>query len=163
MSFLKFFYDEETLKKIQFLKRIRLFENIKEKDLIHVLENLVERLYLKGETIFTRGDIGRALYIIFSGKVNLTVYDRQQEKNAVLAEVHPGEIFGEMALLEEMPRVASAVAAEDTKVFILFKPKLENILISRPAIGVHLALELAKILSSRLRNRTEDKEAEPKL
>ena len=75
----------------------------------------------------------------------------------MLAEVHPGEIFGEMALIEEMPRIATATAAEDTKVFMLFKPKLENLLISRPTIGVILALQLAKIMSSRLREQIEEK------
>ncbi|MCK4936676.1 MAG: hypothetical protein KAR84_07465, partial [Elusimicrobiales bacterium] len=67
MKFFNTFYDEEVLKKIDFLKNIRLFRDIGEKDLIYILENLAERTYLKGETIFTEGDIGRALFIIESG------------------------------------------------------------------------------------------------
>ncbi len=157
MSFLRVFYDEDVLKKIKFLKKIRLFEGIREKHLIHVLESLVERTYLKSETIFTQGDIGRALYIVFSGRVHLSIFHPQTKTHKMLAEVHPGEIFGEMALIEEMPRIATATAAEDTKVFMLFKPKLENLLISRPTIGVILALQLAKIMSSRLREQIEEK------
>jgi len=56
-----------------------------------------------------------------------------------------------MALLEEMPRTATAVAAEETKVFMLFKIKLDSLLYARPRIGVTIASQLARILSARLR------------
>ncbi|MBI4801033.1 MAG: cyclic nucleotide-binding domain-containing protein [Elusimicrobia bacterium] len=144
-------YDEEILNKTNFLKNIGLFEGIKKRNLIHILENLQERTYLKGETIFTQGDIGRALFIVFSGKIALARLDPATQKSSVIAEVHPGEFFGEMALLEEMPRTATACALEDTKVFMLFKIKLETLLFARPAVGVVIATQLAKILSARLR------------
>ncbi len=148
-------YDEGILAKLGFLKTIKLFEGIKKRQLIHVLESLQERTYLKGETIFTQGDIGRALFIVFSGRIALSRLDAAAQKQEVIAEVHPGEFFGEMALLEEMPRTATAVAAEETKVFMLFKIKLDSLLFSRPAIGVNIASQLAKILSARLRSILE--------
>ncbi len=154
MKFLNVFnrlYDEEILAKLGFLKSIRLFEGIKKRQLIHVLESLQERTYLKGETIFTQGDIGRALFIVFSGKIALARLDKTTQKTETIAEVHPGEFFGEMALLEEMPRTATACALEDTKVFMLFKIKLDSLLFARPVIGVTIAAQLAKILSARLR------------
>jgi CRP-like cAMP-binding protein len=148
-------YDEEILAKLGFLKSIRLFDGIKKRQMIHVLESLQERTYLKGETIFTQGDIGRALFIVFSGKIALARVDAATQKSEVIAEVHPGEFFGEMALLEEMPRTATAYALEDTKVFMLFKIKMESLLFSRPAIGVTIASQLAKIMSARLRSMLE--------
>jgi CRP-like cAMP-binding protein len=144
-------YDKEILAKIDFLKTIRLFEGIKKRYLIHILENLQERTYLKGETVFTQGDIGRALFIVFSGKMALSRLDPETGKSDVIAEVRPGEFFGEMALLEEMPRTATAHALEETQVFMLFKIKLETLLFSRPRIGVVIATQLAKIMSARLR------------
>ena len=144
-------YDKKTLGKIEFLKTIRLFEGIRKRDLIHILENLQERTYLKGETIFTQGDIGRALFIVFSGKIALSRLDRDTGNSEIIAEVHPGEFFGEMALLEEMPRTATGYALEETQVFMLFKIKLETLLFARPRVGVVIAIQLAKILSARLR------------
>ena len=144
-------YDEDILLKLVFLGRIRLFEGIKKRSLIHVLENLQERTYLKGETIFTQGDIGRALFLVFSGKIALSRLDPATQKSETIAEVHPGEFFGEMALLEEMPRTATACALEETKVFMLFKIKLESLLFVRPKIGVVIASQLARIMSARLR------------
>ena len=148
-------YDKEILAKLGFLKEIHLFDGIKKRQLIHVLESLQERNYLKGETVFTQGDIGRALFIVFSGKIALARVDAATQKSEVIAEVHPGEFFGEMALLEEMPRTATAYALEDTRIFMLFKIKLESLLFARPRIGVIIASQLARILSARLRAMLE--------
>ncbi len=196
-------YDKEILSKIDFLKTIRLFEGIRNRDIIHILENLQERTYLKGETIFAQGDIGRALFIVFSGKIALTRLDNKADKpmtvpaqgpmdpqtakpmaapsqwptdlkpakpmavpsqwptdlktakSELIAEVRPGEFFGEMALLEEMPRTATAYAMEETRVFMLFKIKLESLLFSRPKIGVVISTQLAEIMSARLRGYME--------
>jgi len=161
INFLSRLYDKEILEKIDFLKGIRLFEGIKKRDLIHILENLQERTYLKGETIFAQGDIGRALFVVFSGKIALTRMEHGAEKSELIAEVQPGEFFGEMALLEEMPRTATAYALEDTKVFMLFKTKLESLLFSRPRIGVVISTQLAKIMSVRLRAFIEKASPQP--
>lgn len=144
-------YDEEVLRRLEFLKNLKIFEGIKKKHLIYILENLQERKYVKGETIFAENDIGRALFIVFSGTVGLYRKDKIEEKNVLISQVHPGEFFGEMALLEEMPRTATAVANEETVVFMLFKTKLESLLFSKPQIGVYLMYHLSTILSARLR------------
>ncbi len=145
-------YDEEVIKKIEFLKNLKIFEGVKKKHLIYILENLQERKYIKGETIFAENDIGRAFFIVFSGKVALYRKDKFEDKNVLISEVGPGEFFGEMALLEEMPRTATAIAAEETAVFMLFKTKLEHLLFSRPQIGVHVIYHLSRVLSARLRS-----------
>lgn len=148
-------YNEEIIDKINFLHNIKLFEGIRKKDIIYILENLQERKYLKGETIFAQNDIGRALFIIYKGKVGIYRYDEVEKKNVLLSEVIEGEFFGEMALLEEMPRTASAIALEDTVIFMLFKNKLQSIMYSKAKIGVSIIYHLAEILSARLRSYME--------
>jgi len=145
-------YDKEVLKKIEFLKKVSIFQGIKKKNLIYILENLQERKYLKGETIFAENDIGRALFIVYSGKITLYRFRKEEQKNIFLSDVMPGEFFGEMALLEEMPRTATAIASEDTVVFMLFKTKLESIIFSKSKFGVTILYHLARILSARIRN-----------
>lgn len=160
MKFLNFFLDKEIREKKDFLRHLTLFQGLHNKDLIHIIPSLHERTYLKGETIFAQGDIGRALFIVVSGNVQLTRTE-PDSKNQVLATVHPGEFFGEMALLEEMPRTATATALENTRVYILYKAKLESILYSMPRVGVVITTHLAKMLSSRLRSFIESRDAEP--
>lgn len=162
MNLFKFFnniYDQETAEKLAFLKRSLLFEKIPKRKLIHVLEVLKECTYIKGENIFKEGEIGRALFIVRSGKINIsrTMSDGSQK---LVSEVKSGEFFGEMALIDENPRSATAIASEDTKVFLLFKIKLDTLLYAQPAIGVVIAVALAKILSARLRCTMEVKDKE---
>lgn len=160
MKLLNFFLDPETRDKKEFLRHLSLFQGLRNKDILHIIRNLQERTFLKGETIFAQGDVGRALFIVASGNIQLTRMSADS-KPEMLATVHPGEFFGEMALLEEMPRTATATASENSKIYILYKVKLESMLYSSPRVGVVITTHLAKMLSSRLRSFLEAKNSEP--
>jgi len=146
----RFFLDKEHREKRNFLQSLPIFSELENKDFTYLMRVLHEHNYLKGETLFAEGDIGRALFIVMKGSVALS--RRQQDGSfAEIAEVKPGELFGEMALLEEMPRTASATAAENTKVLLLYKNKLDALLKDQPQIGVEIIHYLAQTLSSRFR------------
>lgn len=157
LSFLNSFRDEEISKKLEFLQNNKLFDKIPRKDLIYVLEALQERTYIRGETVFSEGDIGRALFMVMSGRIDLfkKMPDGSQKK---VASINPGEFFGEMSLIEELPRTTSAIVGEDARMFLLFKVKLDSMLYSRPSIGVKISTRLAKIISARLRDMLKDME-----
>jgi len=158
MKLFSFLQDAEIRSQKEFLSHLSLFQGLRSNDITHLMKSLQERTYLKGETIFVEGDIGRGLFIVASGTVQLTKMN-PEGKQAVLAQVHPGEFFGEMALLEEMPRSATAVAAENTKIHILYKVKLETLLYEYPRVGVVIMNHLARMLSARLRS-TQERKAE---
>ncbi|MCX7905379.1 MAG: cyclic nucleotide-binding domain-containing protein [Elusimicrobiales bacterium] len=152
----KFFnrvYDRETLEKIKFLSNIHILKGIKRRDLLYLLEDLYEKKYIKGEVIFLKGDIGRALFIVYRGKIGL--YNSNDMKNLV-AEVNEGDFVGEMALLEEMPRTMCAVALQDSVVFMLYKVNLEDMIKTKPKIASIISYNLACVLSARLRALLED-------
>ena len=152
-----FLRDKEHAEKREFLMQLPIFQGLRRNDLTHLAQVLEERAYLKGETLFCEGDIGRALFIVASGNVQLT--RKTGGADAVIAEVRPCEIFGEMALLEEMPRTAGAIASEKTKVYLLYKNRLENLMLDYPGIGVVIVHYLARTLSSRLRAIMEKQSA----
>ena len=149
-SFFKRLRDEEVSKKLDFLQQNKLFDKIPRRNMVHVLETLQERSYVKGETVFSEGEIGRALFLVISGRIDLykNMPDGTQSK---VASIQPGEFFGEMALLEERPRTTTAVVGEDAKMFLLFKIRLDVLLYAKPQIGVIISTRLAKIISARLR------------
>lgn len=158
MIFDKFFnkaYDHEVLKKIKFLSQISLFNGIKRKDLLYILENIYEKKYMKDEVLFVEGDIGRALFIVYSGKIGL--FTKTDGQNIKLYEISSGDFVGEMALLEEMPRTLSAIAIEDSVVFLLYKTNIEAMNDNKPKIAAKINYNLAKILSSRLRSSIKQK------
>ncbi|NLO90430.1 MAG: cyclic nucleotide-binding domain-containing protein [Elusimicrobia bacterium] len=157
-SFTSFFLDPEHKKTKQFLAGLPIFKGLRRMDFVHLMQVLQDRTYLKDEVIFSEGDIGRALFIVVSGRVHIK--RRTEAGEIVLATVNPGEIFGEMALLEEMPRTAGAVAAEKAQVFMLYKCRLDSLLYEYPSIGVVVIHYLAQTLSARLRANIESKKTD---
>ncbi|MGC8866798.1 MAG: cyclic nucleotide-binding domain-containing protein [Elusimicrobiales bacterium] len=147
-------YDKNTLEKIKFLSSIYLFRGIKRRDLLYVLENLYEKKYLKGEIIFFKGDIGKALFIVYRGRIGLY----RNINGPLVAEVREGEFVGEMALLEEMTRTLTAVALYDSEVFMFYRVNLEKMIKTKPRISSILTYNLACILSSRLRSMIENEQ-----
>jgi len=152
-SLSSFFLDPEHKRTKEFLAGLPIFKGLGRMDFVHLMQVLQDRTYLKDEIIFNEGDIGRALFIVLSGRVHIK--RKTEDGEVVLATVNAGEIFGEMALLEEMPRTASAVAAEKAQVFMLYKCRLDSLLYEHPSIGVVVIHYLAQTLSARLRATIE--------
>jgi len=82
-----------------------------------ILADKIGQSYSMGDIIFNQGDEGDAMYIIYEGEVEIT--REHGDKDTFLAQLGPGEIFGEMALVDAKQRSASAVATRDTKVIPL--------------------------------------------
>lgn len=154
--FFGFFLDHGHKEKLEFLRRIPLFEGLKDRQLSHVLQHLYQKEYQAGESLFEEGDIGRALFILESGRVELTK-KMPDGKSKSLAVAGPGSFFGEMALLEEMPRSASAAALEPSRLYLFYKSKLEAFLDRDSEAGVLFMSRLSQVLSSRLRAATGKK------
>lgn len=102
-----------------------------------------------GADIVTIGDPGQALYIVMSGEVQVVYPARSAEYE--LARLGAGEFFGEMALLNEMPRSATVRAVEDVHTLTLDKEAFREQLLRTPSVAV----ALLATLSTRIRNADE--------
>lgn len=151
----RFFTDPVFAKKKAFLRSLSLFQDLSDRDMGYVLQALHSRTYEPGEPLFLEGDIGRALFILENGHIELTKQGARGQTQR-LAVVEPGEFFGEMALLEHLPRSASATSIERSQVHLLYRTRLEELLRKHPRIGVSILQHLAKMLSARLRKATLD-------
>ena len=94
-----------------------------------------------GEKIFLEDDAGRAMYIVRSGRVDIITY------GTVLENVGPGGIFGEMALIDDGPRSAAAIASVDTEVASIDKGMFVDLVRRHP----EFALFVMRLLAVRLR------------
>lgn len=147
----RLFRDPAFRARAAFLRRVALFQELGSRDLGHLIQSLLEKTYAEGELLFDEGDIGRALFIVERGSVEL--FKRGADGTPqILASAGPGDFFGEMALLEEMPRSAGAVARTDTTVYLLYRTRLFGLIQSRPRVGVMILNQLARLLSARLRD-----------
>lgn len=150
----RYFSDATFAKKRSFLKSLSLFQELSARDLGHILQALHTRTYQEQEVLFIEGDIGRALFIVESGRVELSKLDPQGRPQRLIV-LGPGDFFGEMALLEQLPRSASAVALEKSTLHLLYRSKLESLLQAHPTIGVAMMRHMAQLLSARLRRTSQ--------
>lgn len=104
-----------------------------------------KRKYLKGKIIFKENEIGHEMFVILKGEV--AIYQEVNEAQKVLMELRPGATFGEMALVDIMPRSASARAKTDCVLLAIKRPSLEEFMKKNG----DFAIKLVKVLSSRLR------------
>ena len=95
-----------------------------------------------GTTVFSRGAAGDAMYVILEGEVELEVGGRK------VAKLGPGEIFGEMALIDNAPRIATATTASACKLVPVSQKRFLFMVQQTP----HFSLQIMRIMAERLRN-----------
>src|SRR5205807_10342284 len=105
--------------------------------------------FKRGDVLFLEGDVGKEMYVIQTGKVNITKKVRDTEK--ILATLGAGEFLGEMAILNNKPRSAGAVMAEDGKLLVI-DPQTFGAMVRG---NVEIAVRLIKKLSDRLQEADE--------
>ncbi len=157
-SIKRWFIDPRFERKKEFLRSLDIFKELNDRELGYLVSALHSRTYREGEVVFVEGDIGRALFVLETGAVELTRQSAGPRPES-LYQLKPGDFFGEMALLESLPRTATATATEKCHLHLLYKSKLDALLHSEPRIGVTIMRHLARLLSARLRRMN----AEPKL
>ena len=130
----------------EFLKKVSWFEDLDQRSLDAIANAAVEQTYQPGQEIIRQGDTGVGAFIIRSGKVD--IIQEKGGRTAKLATLGPGDVIGEMALLDEFPRSATARAVEPTTAIGIQRWHFKGILESHP----QLALALLPILSRRIRS-----------
>jgi len=129
------------------LAQVDLFSALDKKELQILANSCQERSYSAGTTIMAQGDAGVGLYVIKSGKVRIIQTSNPDRAEEEIGDAGPGEVLGEMALLDDLPRSASVVAVDDVTALLLPVWEFRTALRNHPDI----ALKLLGALSRRLR------------
>ena len=152
-------FDKEFEERIDFLSKVPIFAGIGKKGLGKINTIMHFKTYLPDEIIFTEGKLGKALFIIKTGEVVISKKmgnaPESTDREKVMTKFHDGDFFGEMALLEELPRSATARTSKRSDIFLIYKVRFDWLLEVYPAIGTKILHNLAKVLSSRLRDTNE--------
>lgn len=135
---------------IDILKRLSLFADLNYGALKELAFLFSERVFQAGETIFEENDPGNSLLVILSGEVRIT-QRADVSGEETLSVLKKGDFFGEMALLEDLPRSATAIAHIDTFLMEISRERFLHFLEKDPASGVKILVVLARSLSARLR------------
>ncbi len=137
------------------LKDVPAFSHLEPKEISLLASIVHKREYKKGEFIFYQGDPGLGMYIIQEGEV-LIQYTDPEGNRQDLAILKNGDFFGEIALIDESPRSASAICKTDCYIIGFFRPDLFEIIEKHPKLGIKIVLKLAEIIAKRLRMTNQE-------
>jgi CRP/FNR family cyclic AMP-dependent transcriptional regulator len=129
------------------LAKVPIFQDLNKRELKAIERILHQRTYNSNEPVFNEGDAGVGMFIIIEGRVNIVL----GKDSKLLATLSNGEFFGEMALLSEVPRTASAIAVLESQIFGFFQSDLFGLLETNPRLGNKIMFRLAQMIADRLR------------
>lgn len=136
--------------RIDIIAEIPIFKDLNRRELRKVTDFLYERYYEAGEDIFLADQPGAAMFIITSGRVQI-LFENDNGEPAELAELQNGDFFGEIALLDNSPRSATARAASKTELLAIFRADLDKLMLNEPYIAARIMKQLAIVIGARLK------------
>lgn len=128
------------------LDSIPLFSPLGPGELAALREVVRQQAYRAGTEIFKEGDLGDGIYFVRDGEVEISALV-SKESRKVFSKVGPGEMFGELAVIDNKPRSAWAVASRDTEVYFISREAAQELIVRSPV----LALGLMREISNRIR------------
>ena len=143
----------DKMKELIALKLVPLFSTLTLEQLASIDRLMVTRHYVKGESIFRKGDVGAELYVVLEGEVRIHLDHDGLE--VTVARHGPSKVVGEMSVFDDQPRSASAQASLNTTVRVLRRDRMQAIVHEHPEV----LLEFIKNLSQRLRTMNEQLES----
>jgi CRP/FNR family transcriptional regulator, cyclic AMP receptor protein len=135
----------------EFLKTIPIMGGLGEGELCKLAEFLKEKSYATGEVIVREGEQAKELFIVKSGQVEIYKEVPDQGLGIRIAVLKQGECFGEMALIDIMPRSASVRALSECTVLCLTYPDFHSLRTWRVETFTLLLMNIAREISRRLR------------
>jgi CRP-like cAMP-binding protein len=137
-----------TIEKVLILKTVNMFGQTPDDVLADVADLMEEMEVSENEAIFKQGDPGDSMYIIVDGRVRVHLEEQ------LLNYLGESDVFGEMALLDPEPRLASVTTVEPTRLFRLDQAPFFQLIAERPEIATSIIRVLTRLLRDRVHDLT---------
>jgi len=137
---------------LQALGNIPIFENLTDSELNDVVRLTHERTYKLDEHVFKKLAPAEGMYVIMNGAVEIN----DPDSGTKFASLESGDFFGELALLDEEPRSASAVSIQPSTLIGFFRTDLLTLMKRSPELGNKILLNLSRVLGERLRRTNQE-------
>lgn len=139
---------------IKLLRSNEFFAGLNDQQFAKLAGIFEERVYSRGELVFSQGDKGDRLYLVREGFVEV-VAEKSGEQDRTLVNLGAGQSFGEIALIDQGPRSATVrVVTEGTKIASVAREAFEQLCDSDTAIGYRVMRNIAADVSFKLRHQT---------
>jgi CRP/FNR family cyclic AMP-dependent transcriptional regulator len=127
------------------LRTVPIFSELSDPDVASLAQLMTRRKYPKDGVVFFENEEGDSFFMIVEGRIKVTILG-DDGREVILSMLGPGDFFGEMALLDNEPRSATAIAAEDSELLCLSRSDFQGVATKRSITSA-----LIKILTARLR------------
>lgn len=141
---------------INSLKESRMFNGLTEEQLESIKESGEIISVEQNVTLFEQNSEGNEVYILLSGRVQITVELAHKAEQAPVHTVVPGDLFGEFALITNNPRSARATAQQNSKLFMLARENFNKLAEENPEVGFVMVKNLSEILIERITKTTSE-------
>jgi CRP-like cAMP-binding protein len=131
---------------LELLRSVPIFSELTEADFQSLAKVANRRRYPKDSVVFFENEQGDFFFMILEGRIKVTILG-DDGREVILSLLGSGDFFGEMALLDNEPRSATAIAVEDSELLSLHRNDFQNVLTDNRSITVGLI----KVLTTRLR------------
>ncbi len=128
------------------LSKIHLFEGLSSADLELIRGLWHPKSVSEGGVLFRTGEKGSSMYIIEEGSIEVSVPIQNQKKEMRVSVLHEGNFFGELSLIDGLPRTASARALEPCQLLEMNREDFVRFLMERPAVSISMMKEISKRL-----------------
>ena len=142
---------------VETLKTVPLFDEFNKREIQNIARIAHKRSYREGEVIFRQGQVSAGMYIIVHGEVKISRRSGE-DVEIPLVTMNAGEFFGDIGLVDDTPRTATAIALVPSYILGLFRPDLLQLMDRNPKLASKLLFKLAQIVATRLRITDEQLE-----
>jgi len=143
---------------VELLRSLIVFDGLSNNDLILIDRTLHLRTYQAGDIVFEEEMPGAGLYIIKEGEITIKK-NIEGGSQINLAVIPSRSFFGELALVDEMPRSASAVASKESTLLAFGKPDLEKVKDRNPVLALKIISNISRLIAQRLVKANENIES----
>ncbi|HTP13474.1 MAG TPA: DUF1003 domain-containing protein [Bacteroidota bacterium] len=130
----------------EFLSKIPIFEHLSASDHDTLAELWHPRELDNGDTLFHVGEKGDAMFVVQKGAIEIKIPVQGPKKEIAVSVLREGEFFGELSIVDGLPRTASAVAIEHTHLLEMKRDAFIRFLLDRPAVAISMVSEIGKRL-----------------
>jgi CRP-like cAMP-binding protein len=131
-------------------KKSDIFKGLSDGELSQLAQICKMISYPAGDTICSEGECGSEIYVMAEGRASVNA-TRTGNRKSKIGMISQGEIFGEMSIIEDLPRVADLVTDIDSKLVVIDRFELENLINKNPHLGKIVMQNIAHGLSMKLR------------
>ncbi|HHZ98793.1 MAG TPA: cyclic nucleotide-binding domain-containing protein [Candidatus Marinimicrobia bacterium] len=133
------------------LRQVPIYKDFSKKEFTELEKLVHHRTYASGDFVFKNRAPGEGMYIIMKGTIKITIGTRSGDER-ILAELKEGDFFGELALFDNEPRSANALATTDSKLIGFFTADLLSLQDRNPQMTNKILMNLGSMLGERLRS-----------